>query len=90
MAAPTSRDDAPAYMLRAQERRAQALLEQPVDSDEPPFMARARARATHRAITERPAVGPLDTVAFASETVARAAQFPEQFRAARTMQSMSG
>ena len=84
MAAPTSRDDAPAYMLRAQERRARALLEQPAERDEPPFMARARARATQRAITEMalPDAPPGRTVAFASETVApRELQFPEQFRA---------
>lgn len=84
MAAPTSRDDAPAYMLRAQERRARSLLEQPVEGDEPPFMARARARATQRAITEMalPDAPPGRTAAFASETVApRELQFPEQFRA---------
>jgi broad specificity phosphatase PhoE len=83
MAAPTSRDDAPAYMLRAQERRARQLLEQPVDSDEPAFMVRARARATQRALTQMaaPDAPPGRTVAFAGETVSpRELQYPEQFR----------
>ena len=93
MAAPTSRDDAPAYLLRAQERRARALLEQPAERDEPPFMARARRRATQRAITEMatPEAPPGRTVAFASETVApRELQFPSSSAPALPRRSTSG
>ena len=80
----TSRDDAPAYLIRYENRRAAALVEPGPDPDEPGFVARARARATERAPGRaRPGrlAPPGRTEAFARETeLASGAAVPESFR----------
>ena len=65
----TSRDDAPAYLIRYENRRAAALAEPDPDPDEPGFVARARERATDRALAELDQLGapPGRTEAFASQ-----------------------
>lgn len=69
---PTTRDDAPAYLNRYQSRRTGAPTE-PVsyaDGNEPPYLARARARALEQALLERATDGspPGRTEAFAQNT----------------------
>ena len=79
----TSRDDAPAYLIRYENRRAAALAEPDPDPDEPGFVARARARATDRALAELDQFGapPGRTEAFAFATTSpRELQMPESFR----------
>jgi len=79
----TSRDDAPAYLIRYENRRAAALAEPDPDPDEPGFVARARARATDRALAELDQLGapPGRTEAFAFATTSpRELQMPESFR----------
>ncbi len=78
----TTRDDAPAYLARYETRRAEPPVEPPA-ADEPPFVARARHRATQRALAEldRADAPPGRTAAFARETVApRELQWPEVLR----------
>jgi len=79
----TSRDDAPAYLVRYENRRAAALVEPGPDPDEPDFVARARTRATERALAELDQAGspPGRTEAFARATsTPRELQLPESFR----------
>ena len=82
---PTTRDDAPAYLLRYAARRAEPSVG-PADGDEPDrpaFVARARERATRRALAELDlaAAPPGRTAAFARETVApRELQWTESVR----------
>jgi broad specificity phosphatase PhoE len=78
---PTSRDDAPAYLVRYENRRAAPLVE--AGEGEPGFVARARARATERALAEMDRAGspPNRTEAYARATTSpRELQFPESFR----------
>jgi broad specificity phosphatase PhoE len=83
---PTTRDDAPAYLLRYAARRAEPAVLPTVDGDEPDrpaFVARARERATRRALAELDlaAAPPGRTAAFARETVApRELQWTESVR----------
>ena len=77
----TTRDDAPAYLLKYAARKAD-LGSEPV-GDEAPFVARARERATRRALAEidNAASPPGRSEAFARETVApRELQWPEILR----------
>ena len=79
----TSRDDAPAYLVRYENRRASAPTEPGADPDEPDFVARARARATDRALAELDQIGapPGRTEAFARATTSpRELQYPDSFR----------
>jgi broad specificity phosphatase PhoE len=79
----TSRDDAPAYLIRYENRRAAALVEPGPEADEPHFVARARVRANERALAELDQAGspPGRTEAFARATsTPRELQFPESFR----------
>jgi broad specificity phosphatase PhoE len=79
----TSRDDAPAYLIRYENRRAAALAQPDPDADEPGFVARARARATDRALAELDQLGapPGRTESFAFATTSpRELQLPESFR----------
>ena len=79
----TSRDDAPAYLIRYENRRAAALAQPEPDADEPGFVARARARATDRALAELDQLGapPGRTESFAFATTSpRELQLPESFR----------
>jgi broad specificity phosphatase PhoE len=87
--APTTRDDAPAYLLRYEARRAEPRVEPADDADgngaarEPAFVTRARERAVRRALAEldQPAAPPGRTEAFARETVApRELQWPPAMR----------
>jgi broad specificity phosphatase PhoE len=81
---PTSRDDAPAYLVRYANRRAAPPVEPGADTDEPDFVARARTRATNRALAELDQAGspPGRTEAFARSTsTPRELQFPDSFRA---------
>jgi broad specificity phosphatase PhoE len=79
----TSRDDAPAYLLRYESKRAEPRATPAEGGDELPFVARARERAVRRALAEldEPAAPPGRTAAFARETVApRELQYPESLR----------
>jgi broad specificity phosphatase PhoE len=79
----TTRDDAPAYLLRYATRRAEPQSESLDMSAEPTFVARARERATRRALAEldRSTGPPGRTEAFARESVApRELQWPEAIR----------
>ena len=80
----TTRDDAPAYLLRYEARRAEPTVTTSDDGDaRPAFVARARERATRRALAEldQAAAPPGRTAAFARETVApRELQWPEALR----------
>jgi broad specificity phosphatase PhoE len=79
----TTRDDAPAYLVRYEARRLEPRSDAPAGSDEPAFVTRARERATRRALAEldTPAAPPGRTEAFARETVApRELQWPESLR----------
>ncbi len=79
-----TRDDAPMYLARYQQRRAEPVVEADLAGPtEPEFVARARVRATRRALEEmeRDSGPPGRTEAFANETVApRELQYPESFR----------
>src|SRR3954453_6025988 len=78
----TSRDDAPAYLLRYENKRASPPITGERD-DEPPFVTKARQRAVRRARAEldQPSAPPGRTEAFARETVApRDLQWPESLR----------
>jgi broad specificity phosphatase PhoE len=80
---PTTRDDAPAYLMRYSARRAEPRVEPDGGGAEPAFVSRARERATRRALAELdlPTAPPGRTVAFARETVApRELQWPESVR----------
>src|SRR5262247_76485 len=80
----TSRDDAPAYLIRYENRRAAPPVDRGIDPEEPDFVARARARAMERALAEldRADSPPGRTEAFARTTsTPRELQFPESFRA---------
>jgi len=81
---PSSRDEAPAYLLRYERRRASGSDSGGwADTDEPVFMARARARAAERALMEtaRPDSPPGATEAYARVTVSpREIVPPESFR----------
>jgi broad specificity phosphatase PhoE len=81
----SSRDDAPAYLMRYEQRRRSALARQAAEAeDAADFVVRARNRATERALEElaRPEAPPDGhTVAYARDTVApREIQYPESFR----------
>ena len=79
----TSRDDAPAYLIRYENRRAAPPVDRGADPEEPDFVARARARATERALAEldRADSPPGRTEAFARSTsTPRELQLPESFR----------
>jgi hypothetical protein len=86
---PTTRDDAPAYLLRYEARRAEPRVDDG-DADgarsgphEPAFVTRARERAVRRALAEldQPAAPPGRTEAFERETVApRELQWPSAMR----------
>jgi broad specificity phosphatase PhoE len=78
----TTRDDAPAYLARYEARRSEPGTEPPAEG-EPSFVARARHRATQRALAEldHADAPPGRTAAFARETVApRELQWPETVR----------
>src|SRR5262249_54984014 len=78
----TTRDDAPAYLVRYEARRAEPPVEQAAQG-EAPFVAQARRRATQRALAEldHADAPPGRTVAFARETVApRELQWSEALR----------
>jgi broad specificity phosphatase PhoE len=78
----TTRDNAPAYLARYDARRSEPPAETPAEG-EPAFVARARHRATQRALAELDDVDapPGRTAAFARETVApRELQWPESLR----------
>jgi broad specificity phosphatase PhoE len=79
----TTRDDAPAYLLRYEQRRAEPNGIDEGGGEEPDFVVRARERATRRALAELdgPNAPPGRTEAFARETVApRELQYPEVLR----------
>jgi broad specificity phosphatase PhoE len=79
----TTRDDAPAYLMRYAKRRAEPRVDTADEPGEPAFVARARERATRRALAEldQPAAPPGRTEAFARETVApREFQWPASIR----------
>jgi broad specificity phosphatase PhoE len=79
----TTRDDAPAYLLRYASRRAEERVPAELGDGEPPFLLRARERATRRALAEldQGSAPPGRTEAFARETVApRELQWPEPLR----------
>jgi broad specificity phosphatase PhoE len=80
---PTTRDDAPAYLLRYASRRAEPRVADDAEPAEPAFVVRARERATRRALEEldQPSAPPGRTEAFARETVApREFEWPESIR----------
>ncbi|HET9600543.1 MAG TPA: histidine phosphatase family protein [Acidimicrobiales bacterium] len=79
----TTRDDAPAYLLRYATRRSEPAPEPTGDETAPAFVVRARERSIRRALAEldQPAAPPGRTEAFARETVApREFQWPEAIR----------
>jgi broad specificity phosphatase PhoE len=79
----TTRDDAPAYLLRYEARRAGPRVDGEDEATEPAFVNRARERAVRRALAEldHPSAPPGRTEAFARETVApREFQWPESMR----------
>ena len=84
MSTAITRDDAPVYLAKYEKRRLENLVgDVEIASGEPPFVARARERATQRALEEmRSDSGPAGrTIAFANETVApRELQYPDSFR----------
>jgi broad specificity phosphatase PhoE len=84
MSSATTRDNAPGYLARYEQRRIEGLAAQVApESSEPPFMARARERAAIRALAElQTGDGPPGrTMAYADETVApRELQYPDSFR----------
>jgi broad specificity phosphatase PhoE len=78
-----SRDDAPAYLLRYEARRKRAAADAADGDSSDDFVARARHRATERALEQltRDDVPPDRTVAFALETTSpRELQLPQEFR----------
>jgi len=78
----TTRDDAPAYLARYEARRSEPQVETAA-AGEPAFVARARHRATQRALADLDHVDapPGRTPAFARETVApRELEWPESLR----------
>ena len=81
---PTTRDDAPAYLARYEKRR--GTITSPVDYDDanyPPYLLRARERATERARFDQLTgeAPPGRSEAFAHETSSpRELQYPEPFR----------
>jgi len=78
----TTRDDAPAYLARYEARRSEPSVDRPAEG-EPAFVARARHRATQRALAEldHADAPPGRTAAFARETVApRELQWTEAVR----------
>ena len=84
MTTESTRDNAPMYMARYAQRKAEGAIS-PIEvaSSEPPFIARARARAAKRALVEMElgSSPPGRTIAFANETVApRELQYPDSFR----------
>ncbi len=93
MSTGTTRDNAPAYLAKYEQRRAETAVSKAapdVASSEPPFMERARQRATRRALAEMhtDAGPPGRTIAFANETVApRELQMPDSLRQ-RTLTSV--
>jgi broad specificity phosphatase PhoE len=79
----SSRDDAPAYLVRYEARRQRAAAGVGAAETSPDFVVRARHRATERALEEmtRDDVPPDRTAAFARETnTPRELQYPDQFR----------